>query len=1551
MLQTIPQNSAFQTEDLDACDSDCDDISSAKAVLMVNLSSCGSDVLSEVQYSDTYPNDMINQDVQEMPYFEQTHIVNFLDNEINIDSNIIPYSQYLQESQDAGIQNTNSSAPNDLLVLFLVEQMNDHVANLDKENQTNKMVNESLTTELERYKERVAIFEQRQNVDLNKREKLINSQMDDLIQNRNAKLAAFQQEIDTLKQTLSNHVKAKESLSTTLTVLKTESKEKESKYIKKEIILENQNKELEYIICKFVIAKKHDMISVIDDEETLILEEESRSKMLDKQNDPISIKQIINISPIDYSQLNKIKEDFGKHFVTQKELSAEQAFWLKHSNHTFETPVKSHTPVRIKAPSELPKRTTSNAITADEITKVQNVFNQMEAAVGQCSIDKSDLEIQIKQLSIDNDQLLNQIMSQEIMHIAVNSVDILNVNKSCVDECNKCLELETELLKKKDFIEKDVYDKLSIKNSDLNAQLQEKVFSIAVLKIELSKLKGKNVVDTAVSTPIATTIAPGIKENPSEPLLDSTCGFTKHIQELLGYVSKTCPNLPKPSEKLVDVTPLNKDKRVRFADPLTSSSNTQKQVDSHTTQDSNKHLLHSTRVKCSTGVSGSKPSSNTKNNRISQPSCSNKTNKVEDQSRSIKSRKNKKNRVVKTECNVYVMQSMLNTNSKSVCAICNECLFDANHDKCVLDYIHDVNVLSKSKHVKRKNKMRKVWKPTGKVFTKIRYSWKPTGRIFTIVGNRCPLTRITSTKEMPFKETTITPIITPSSELNVYSRKPKALRSVGSSSKVKIVESKTSNTKEPNQSWGSTVFDVPSSSLNYCRFGNDHIAKIMGYGDYQMGNVTISQVHYVEGKKHFHKPKAEDSIQEKLYMLHMDLCGPMRIQSINGRKYILIIVDDYSRFTWVKFLRLKDEVSEFVIKFLKMIQVCLNATVSNIRIDNDTEFVNLRAYYKEVGISHQISVARTLQQNGVVERRNRTLVEDARTIALCYPNNDGKDLGKLKPKADIGIFVGYAPAKKAFRIYNKRTRLIIETIHVDFDELTAMASEQFSSRPGPKLLTPGTISSGLMQNIPSPTPYVLPTKNDWETLFQSMFDEYLNPPPCVDSQVPAVIAPEPTVSTGTRSSTTIDQDAPSSSTSQTTQETPPPVIPLGVEEADHDIEVAHMDNNPSFDILILEPSSEESSSKIEAMQEELNEFECLEVWELVPHLDRVMIITLKWIYKVKLDELRGVLKNKACLVARGYRQEEGIDFEESFVLVARLEAIHIFIAFVGHMNMIIYQMDVKTTSLNDILCEKVYVSQSDGFVDPDNPNHKFSKGTIDPTLFIRREGKDILLVQIYVDDIIFASTKTKLCDSPRGIFLNQSKYAHESLKKYGMETCDPVDTPMVEKSKLDEDLQGKAVDPTRYRGMIGTLMYLTSSRPDLVFAVCMCARYQAKPTEKHLHAIKRIFRYLRGTINMGMWYSKDSCIALTAFADDEHAGCQDTRKKVEYIALSRCCAQILWMRSQLTDYGLVFNKIPLYCDNKVPLLYAATTSNNPDPSTLTSDITIITMELVENGAG
>nr|GEU75194.1 retrovirus-related Pol polyprotein from transposon TNT 1-94 [Tanacetum cinerariifolium] len=498
-----------------------------------------------------------------------------------------------------------------------------------------------------------------------------------------------------------------------------------------------------------------------------------------------------------------------------------------------------------------------------------------------------------------------------------------------------------------------------------------------------------------------------------------------------------------------------------------------------------------------------------------------------------------------------------------------------------------------------------------------------------------------------------------------------------------------------------------------------------------------------------HKPKSEDTNQEKLYLLHIDLCGPMRVESINGKKYILVIVDDYSRFTWVKFLRSKDETLDFIIKFLKMIQV---------------------------GISHETSVARSPQQNGVIERRNHTLIEVARTI---------ENLGKLQPKANIGIFIGYAPTKKAFWIYNRRLGYNLFSVGQFCDLGLEVAFRQHTlfirNLEGPALheMTPATISAGLVTKPTSLTPFVPPSRNEWNL---------------------DVIPPEQAKSTGSQSSTTVDQDAPS---------------------------------------------------------------------------------------PMKLDELGGILKNKARLVARGYCQEEGIDFEQSFAPVARLEAIRIFLAYVAHKNMVVYQMDVKTEFLNGNLREEVYVSQPDRFVDPDNPKHvyklkkalyglkqaphawydmlssflisqDFSKGSVDPTLFI-------------------------------------------------------LDTPMGEKSKLDEDKEGKAVDPSHYRGMIGTLLYLTASRPDLQLAICMCA-----------------------------W---DSSIALTAFADADHVGCQDTRRstsgslqflgdrliswsskrqksvaisstEAEYITLSGCCAQILWMRSQLIEYGLGFNKIPMYCDNK-----------------------------------
>ncbi|GJT17854.1 retrovirus-related pol polyprotein from transposon TNT 1-94 [Tanacetum coccineum] len=346
-------------------------------------------------------------------------------------------------------------------------------------------------------------------------------------------------------------------------------------------------------------------------------------------------------------------------------------------------------------------------------------------------------------------------------------------------------------------------------------------------------------------------------------------------------------------------------------------------------------------------------------------------------------------------------------------------------------------------------------------------------------------------------------------------------------------------------------------------------------------------------------------------------------------------------------------------------------------------------------------------------------------------------------------------------------------------------------------------------------------------------------------------------------------------------------------------------------------------SWIESMQDELNQFERLQVWELVPRPEGKNIIALKWLWKNKCDAENIVVRNKTRLVAKGYKQEEGIDFEESFAPVARLEAVRMFIAYAAHKNITIFQMDVKTAFLNGPLKEEVYVSQPEGFIDPEFPDHVyrlkkalyglkqaprawydklssfliehgFTKGIIDPTLFTRRHGEDILLVQVYVDDIIFGSTNPdfskrfanlmknnfemsmmgelkfflglQVHQSPRDIFISQSQYAIELLKKHGLDECVSMSTPMATE-RLDADLQGTPTNQMTYRRMIGGLMYLIASRPDIAFATFVCTRYQARPTVKHLKEVKRIFRYLRQSYNIGLWNPKDSGFELIAYSD------------------------------------------------------------------------------------
>nr|GEU65709.1 retrovirus-related Pol polyprotein from transposon TNT 1-94 [Tanacetum cinerariifolium] len=644
-----------------------------------------------------------------------------------------------------------------------------------------------------------------------------------------------------------------------------------------------------------------------------------------------------------------------------------------------------------------------------------------------------------------------------------------------------------------------------------------------------------------------------------------------------------------------------------------------------------------------------------------------------------------------------VTNSKLNVNADLKCATCNGCLFSDNHDSCVLaDRSQLINFVQKFLGTVKfgNDHVAKIMDygdyKIGNVTILRVYFVEGLGHNLFSTGQFCD-----SNLEVAFRQHTCfirnldgVDLLTDSRGNNLYTL---SLQDMMASSPICLL-SKASKTK--SWLWHRRLSHLNFGAINHLarqglvrglpklKFEKDHLCSACAMG---------------KSTKKSHKPKSEDTNQEKLYLLHMDLYGPMRVESVNGKKYILVIVDDYSRFTWVP--------------------------VHRIRTDNGIEFVNqtLREYYEEVGISHETSVARSPQQNGVVER------------------------WKLQIKADIGIFIGYASTKKAFRIYNRRTRRIVETIHVDFDELTAMASEQSSSGPALNEMTPATISSGLVQKSSSSTPYVLPSRNGWDLPFQPMFDELLNPSPSVDHQAAEVIAliadvipPVQGDSTDSPSSTTVDQDAPSPSKSHITAETQSSVIPQDVEEDNLDIEVAHMGNNLLFGVPIpealfcyydafltsVEPKTYKEaltqSSWIEAMQEELNEFEQLEVWELVPRPDKVMVITLKWIYKVKLDELGGILKNKARLVAR------------------------------------VHQMDVKIAFLNGNLRDEVYVSQPDGFEDQDNPNHvyklkkalyglkqaprawydmlssflisqDFSKGSVDPTLFIRRNDNDLLL--------------------------------------------------------------------------------------------------------------------------------------------------------------------------------------------------------------------------------
>ncbi|KAJ9558330.1 hypothetical protein OSB04_012944 [Centaurea solstitialis] len=631
------------------------------------------------------------------------------------------------------------------------------------------------------------------------------------------------------------------------------------------------------------------------------------------------------------------------------------------------------------------------------------------------------------------------------------------------------------------------------------------------------------------------------------------------------------------------------------------------------------------------------------------------------------------------------------------------------------------------------------------------------------------------------------------------------------------------------------------------------------------------------------KSKQVSTINSPFHLLHMDLFGPVNIQSMGGKRFTLVIVDEYSRYTWVFFLRAKNETPQLIIAFILRMEKYNQITVRSIRSDHGTEFKNsvLDEFLVSKGISQNFSSVRTPQQNGVAERRNCTLIEAARSMLIearlpiqfwdeavntacytqnrslivkrfkktayelfrgrkpniecfhifgcnCYIKNNRDALGKFDAKADDGFLVGYSTISKAYRVFIKRRQTIEETIHVKFDESNPFSFSLFSDNNDvdqwansyfqvPENETPDT-------NIPSAgTPSPIP--NGFEEIPEIPQDPPEDIPSTSRSSeaAPLIADPPQLDAVAEESSSTVAaeplQVVPQPPALRWTRDHP---IDQVLGDPSTGVKTRHQASNHCLYVCFL---SENEPSKIEealadpfwvsGMQEELAEFERNLVWTLVHRPSKKTIIGLKRIFRNKLDEHGIVIRNKARLVAQGYRQEEGIDYDETFAPVARLEEIRFFLAYAAHMKFQVFQMDVKSAFVNGKLTEEVYVAQPPGFTDPKHPDHvyKLNKALM---LFVKTYKDHVFFAQIYVDDIIFGSTKAKLC----------KKFEALMQAEYKMSMMGELTHFLGLQVKQSE------------KG----IFISQASRLDIMYAACLCARYQANPKESHMKAVKRIFR-------------------------------------------------------------------------------------------------------------
>ncbi|KAJ9560080.1 hypothetical protein OSB04_005240 [Centaurea solstitialis] len=667
----------------------------------------------------------------------------------------------------------------------------------------------------------------------------------------------------------------------------------------------------------------------------------------------------------------------------------------------------------------------------------------------------------------------------------------------------------------------------------------------------------------------------------------------------------------------------------------------------------------------------------------------------------------------------------------------------------------------------------------------------------------------------------------------------------------------------------------------------------------------------LKGKQHksTHKSKEINTISAPLQLLHMDLFGPTNVMSIGKKSYCLVIVDDYSRFTWVFFLRTKDETSGLIKPFVIRVENKTNLKVKVIRSDNGTEFKNadLNSFCEDKGIERQYSTPRTPQQNGVAERRNRTLIEAARTMLVdsklpitfwaeavntaCYVQNrvlivksKGKTpyelfekkkpfigflkpfgcpctilntkshLGKFDSKSEDGFLVGYSSQSKALRVFNSSSRIIEESDNVECNEDTPNVPGT-----GPNWFQHRQIKGNKTPFVMFPMPTVDPIE---------FCHEEKEPEP----------EKEDNVNTGQKESR---EDQNGSQSSDMSIIDPQMMV--------SDLNITTMDE-PHTNLIDSPGVNEEGDAYESNLGVNLPE-EPLHLTRTQKNHPSSLVI--------------GDIQSPMITGKQRIHTEEGIDYDDVFAPVARIEAIRLFLAFASYKRFKVYQMDVKSAFLYGKIEEEVYVCQPPGFEDLKFPD-KFERGVIDKTLFIKKKGSDLLLVQIYVDDIIFGSTKEEMCkefedlmhkrfkmssmgeltfflglqvkQKEDGILINQSKYVKDMLTKFGFLDAKSASTPMETHKQLTADVEGEEVDVHQYRSMIGSLMYLTASRPNIMFAVCVCARFQVRPKDSHLQAVKRIFRYLKGQPRLGLWYPYESPFELLAYIDSDYGGASLDRK-------------------------------------------------------------------------